>query len=181
VAASGGEADRWVWLHVALARHLQGTPSHLARLDFTLACCERPLRPESLARLDAFAAGCLDGSQMVMDLLGRQPNLARALTVLAELAAGRLTTTAGMTPTAASLAGRLGEGMLPHSAEALWERLLRELARGNPLCRNDQREEWATTVRLRDSLPAACPEAWRDRVRAALQERIRRLRDAGAA
>jgi hypothetical protein len=139
------------------------------------------LQPESLARLDEFAAGCLDGSQIGMDLVGRQPYLARGLVALAELAAGRLAATQGASPTAASLVRRLGDGTLPHCAEALRERLLRELLRGNPLCRNEQREEWATTMRLRDTLPAACPEAWRERVRAALQERIRRLRDAGAA
>jgi hypothetical protein len=179
VSAASGEGDRRFFLFAAIARHLQGGSAYMAKLDFALAALTAvPDDPWPRGCLDEFAAGCLDDPQTIGELLGRRRNLADALTALARLATGRLAESeAGAPATVGQLGAFLRGGMLPLAAEAVWDRLTRELRRGNrPLCRNDATMEWPTLLRLRDTLPPECSADVRPAIESALQERIRRYR-----
>jgi hypothetical protein len=162
---------------VALARHFQGASSFLVRLDFALDLLPEEQSPELGSLLDGFVADCLDSSQLVVDLLGHQPNLAAALGALSDLACG-----AGAAGDAdgslAKLRGLIAGGALPMTAETLWDRIVRELNRGRSLSRTDQKQEWNLLMKLSDRLLAACPTERRSIVDAAVKSRMRRLRDA---
>jgi hypothetical protein len=162
---------------VGLARHFQGAASFLARLDFALDVLPAEKAQDSAALLDAFAADCLDSSQLVVDLLGHQPNLAAALGALADLARG-----GGDSPVAdgslAKLRQLIGGGALPLTAETLWDRILRELGRGRSLSRTDEKQEWNLLMKLSDRLLADCPAERKSAIEDAVKERVRRLRDA---
>jgi hypothetical protein len=162
---------------IALARHFQGSSSFLARLDFVLDNLRVEQSADSRALLDCFAADCLDSSQLVIDLLGHQPNLAAALGTLSDLARGE--GDAGKTDDSlAKLRRLIGEGALPVSADCLWDRVLRELGRGRSLSRTDEKQEWNLLMKLSDRLLAKCPAERQRPIEAAVKERMRRLRDA---
>jgi len=172
-----GEPRRF-YTSVGIARHFQGSASFAARLDFALEHLPRETSPEVRGLLDELAAGCLDSSQLVMDLLGYQPNLAAALTALADLAGGSSgTSKSGGLET---LRGLIAEGALPLTAEGLWQRVLRELGRGRPLSRSDERQEWGLLLKLSDHLVAHCPVECRTPIEEAVKLRLRRVRDAAS-
>jgi hypothetical protein len=66
------------------------------------------------------------------------------------------------------------------TAEGLWERVLRELGRGRPLSRSDERQEWGLLLKLSDHLVAHCPAECRTAIEEAVKLRLRRLRDAAS-
>jgi hypothetical protein len=162
---------------VGLSRHFQGAASFLARLDFALDVLPAETSKDSAALLDAFAADCLDSSQLVVELLGHQPTLAAALGALSDLARGR-----GDAPIAdgslAKLRHLIGQGAMPLTADTLWDRILRELGRGRSLSRTDEKQEWALLMKLSDRLLADCPAERNRAIQDAVKERVRRLRDA---
>jgi len=178
-AVSGlvGAAEASFYRHVAIARHLAGMPGYLGRLEFALDGLDQGAAGDLAAELDAFAAGCLESPQLVMDLLGPQPNLGTALLALADLANGRCAAK-GLPETAVRLQTRLRGGALPLCLPVLWERIERELARPKPLSRRESGQEWALLMRLRDVLPEAAPAVWRAPIEAALAERVRRVQEA---
>ncbi len=162
---------------VALARHFQGSSSFLVRLDFVLDNLTAEQSADSRALLDCLAADCLDSSQLVVDLLGHQPNLAGALGTLSDLARGE--GDAGkVDDSLAKLRRLIGEGALPVSADCLWDRVLRELNRGRSLSRTDEKQEWNLLMKLSDRLLAKCPAERRAPIEVAVKDRMRRLRDA---
>jgi hypothetical protein len=170
--------ERVFYFHVAMARHLVGMPGHAGRLEFALGGLEQTVDDTVGSELDAFAAGCLESPQLVMDLLGRQTNLAGALLALAELAQGRpADRNAG--ELAQRLRRQLAQGALPACVPVLWERIARELIRAKPLSR-DRAQEWALLMQLRDELPPAAPPPWGEAIEAALGERARQVREAAA-
>jgi hypothetical protein len=171
-----GEPRRY-FTTVALARHFQGAASFLARLDFVLAHLPAAKQAESRDLLDSFAADCLESSQLVVDLLGHQPNLAAALGTLSDLARG--TGEGGAADSSlVKLRGLIGEGLLPLTAATLWDRVLRELNRGRPLSRMDQKQEWNLLMKLSDRLLVGCPPERKGAIDGAIKDRMRRLRDA---
>ncbi len=177
IAARYPEADRQFYMAVALARHFQGSQSLLAKLDFALEALAGEPPREMAQLLDELAAGCLDSSQLVMDLLGHQSNLAEALTSLAELAAGQGETTSGAAATA-KLRSLIAAGRLPVVAEGLWDRIVREFSRGRPLSRAGEKREWDLLLQTADRLEAACPGEYKAAIGEAAKLRIRRIRDA---
>jgi hypothetical protein len=171
-----GEPCRYFTM-VGIARHFQGAASFLARLDFVLAHL-RAARPADLRDLlDSFAADCLESSQLVVDLLGYQPNLATALGSLSDLARGEGEGGAADS-SLVKLRSLIGEGKLPITASTLWDRVLRELNRGRPLSRTDQKQEWNLLMKLSDRLLVGCPPERKSAVDGAIKDRMRRLRDA---
>ena len=162
---------------VGLARHFQGAASFLVRLDFALDRLPVERSTDLRALLDGFAADCLDNSQLLVDLLGHQPNLAAALGALSDLARGEGEAGAA-DGSLAKLRRLIAEGALPVTADALWDRVLRELNRGRSLSRTDERQEWNLLMKLSDQLLATCPLGRKSVVQAAVKERMRRLRDA---
>jgi hypothetical protein len=63
----------------------------------------------------------------------------------------------------------------------VWERLVRELRRGRPLCRDDSGREWSTLMQLSEKLPQGAPSPWAEQIREALKGRVRRLQEAEVA
>jgi hypothetical protein len=177
IAARYSGAQIRYFTMVCLSRHFQGAASFLARLDFALDVLPAETSKDSAALLDAFAADCLDSSQLLADLLGHRPNLAAALGALADLARGR-----GDSPVAdgslAKLRRLIGEGKLPLTADTLWDRILRELGRGRSLSRTDEKQEWNLLMKLSDRLLADCPQERKSAIQDAVKGRVRRLRDA---
>jgi hypothetical protein len=171
-----GEARRY-YARVAVARFFQGSQSFLAKLDFALDLMPSETDAEWRGLLDELAAGCLDSSQLIMDLLGYQPNLAAALEALAELARGTGTTGASE-GSLGKLRSSIAAGFLPLTAESIWDRILRELQRGRPLSRTDEKQEWALLMKLSERLTADCPAERKTPIGDAVRDRVRRLRDA---
>ncbi|MBV9521978.1 MAG: hypothetical protein JO010_04250 [Alphaproteobacteria bacterium] len=169
--------QRRFFMTVALARHFQGAQSFMAKLDFALDALAGEAPSELAPILDELAAGCLDSSQLVMDLLGHQPSLAAALVALATLARGEEDSGKGA---AASLSLRrlIAAGKLPHVADALWDRIAREFARRRPLSRTDDKREWNLLLATTDALLAGCPGAHKPAIAEAAKQRTRRIRDA---
>jgi hypothetical protein len=162
---------------VALARHFQGSSNVVVRLDLALDLLPGEQSPDLRALWDAFAADCLDSSQLVVDLLGHQPNLAAALGALSDLASGQ-DGPGAPDDSVAKLRRLIGDGLLPMTVDALWDRILRELNRGRSLSRTDEKLEWGLLMKLSDRLLVGCPSDRKDAVQLACKERIRRLRDA---
>jgi len=161
---------------VAISRHFQGSQSFLAKLEFVLDTIAGELPADIRRLLDEIAAGCLDSSQLVMDLLGHRPNLAAALVSLAQLAQGR--EEAPGSGTLARLRALIAGGMLPVAADAIWDRIMRELARGRPLSRTDDKQEWNVLMKTSDRLLAVCPDDRKAAMSEHFKGRLRRLRDA---
>jgi hypothetical protein len=167
---------------VGIARHFQGAQSFQARLDFALEQLQGE-QPEEMRQIcDEIAAGCLDSSQLVMDLLGHKPNLAAALVALSDLARGQGgvggPSEAGGTGTVPQLRDLIARGLLPLAVDALWDRILRELARGRPLSRTDDKQEWGLLMKTSDRLLADCPADRKDAISNHFKTRLRRIRDA---
>ncbi|HEX3500738.1 MAG TPA: hypothetical protein VHT04_15580 [Stellaceae bacterium] len=171
-----GEQCRYFTM-VGVARHFQGAASFLARLDFVLAHLPVARSADMRDLLDSFAADCLESSQLVVDLLGYQPNLAAALGALSDLACGDGEGGAADS-SLAKLRSLIGAGGLPLTAATLWDRILRELNRGRPLSRTDQKQEWNLLMKLSDRLLVGCPPERKGAVEGAIKDRMRRLRDA---
>jgi hypothetical protein len=181
IDARCGEANRRFFMNVALTRRLQGMQSYQGKLEIVLALMVRPLTEEFQSFVDEWAAGCFDSSQLVTDLLGRQQNLASALLALADLASGRFTASGEAASITNILSPALRDGKLPMVAETLWDRLVREIRRGKPLSRNDERREWSTLMQLGEKLPASAPAPWADAIRAGLKARVQRHQEADVA
>jgi hypothetical protein len=185
IAARYPAEDRRFYTVFGIARHFQGAQSLQARLDFALEQLHggKFEGDEAMRQLcDEIAAGCLDSSQLVMDLLGHKPNLAAALVALADLARGQGGVggpeEAGGTGTVPMLRDLIARGALPLSVDVLWDRIVRELARGRPLSRRDDKQEWGLLMQTSDRLLADCPADRKDAISAQFKARLRRIRDA---
>lgn len=168
--------DRYrYFMYFALAKHFRGT-SYLAKLDSLLTILAgQDLSPTDTGLLDEMVAGCLDHPALVTDILGHQPNLAAALESLVALAAGE----EGSGDTTVQMLRRVfGFRQLVHSTDTIWSRVLREIERGKPLSRDNEKAEWGTLVRTRESLAQKCPESYKPLLMAAFKERASRLRNA---
>jgi hypothetical protein len=170
-------AARRFFTVVAIARHFQGSQSTLAKLDFALDALVGKAPDAMAPLLDEFAAGCLDGSQLVMDLLGHQPNLAAALLALAALARGDTAADNGGAPST-KLRSLIAAGRLPLVVDGLWDRIAREFSRGRPLSRQDDKQEWDVLIKTADELLAVSPEAHKGAIVEAVTLRKRRIREA---
>jgi hypothetical protein len=179
IAARYEGAQRRFFAMVAFARRFQGSPSLFTRLEFALDALAGDAPPDLAPLLDDLAAGCLDSSQLVMDLLGHQPNLAAALRALAELASGRGETTSGAAATA-KLRQLIGAGRLPMVVDGLWDRVVREFARGRPLSRSDERREWGLLIKTSEDLLALAPAGYDAAIAEATRLRMRRIREAAS-
>jgi hypothetical protein len=178
MAARTAPNDTDFYVNVAITRMLQATPSFLGKLEAALGWMGRPVDARCRRLVDELIAALLDTPSVVKDLLGHRGNLAEALVALAELAAGKAS---GGDEILARLSAEIGVAGLPLAAGALWERILREVERGRPLCKNDERREFPTLMKLSDQLQEACPTELKDALRAGLRTRTRRLREAEVA
>jgi hypothetical protein len=181
VEARMGAKDALFWCNVAVARALQASPGAFGKLEAALGWLERPLEPTLHTLADNYVACALDNPTVVRDLLGHRENLAAALHGLADLAKGTLPTPPAPDSKLGILAAELGQGGLRFASQSLWERIFREVARGRPLAKNDERREWATLMKISDRLVAECPAATKDALKQAFRARVRRLHEADVA
>ncbi|MBV8653097.1 MAG: hypothetical protein JO255_16655 [Alphaproteobacteria bacterium] len=180
IAARYEGDDRRFYTVVGIARQFQGMQSFQGRLDFVLDQLEAGQSAETRQLLDELAAGCLDSSQLVMDLLGHKPNLAAALVALSDLAGGRGGGGGPEDPggTVPRLREQIARGALPLAVDTLWDRILRELARGRPLSKTDDKQEWGLLMKTSDRLLADCPADRKTAISDHFKTRLRRIRDA---
>jgi hypothetical protein len=181
VEARLGEKDALFWCNVAIARALQASPGAFAKLEVALYWLEVPLEEPLRTIADNYVACALDNPTVIKDLLGHRPNLAAALTGIADLAAGTLPGPPPADSRLPILAAELGRGGLRLAAHSLWERVLREAARGRPLAKDEPRREWTTLMKLNDRLVAACPAGMKEAMRLAFRQRVKRLHQADVA
>lgn len=161
---------------VVMVRELMGAPSQLARLDLALRALPQAHETDSVGLLDEIVAGCLDMPGIVMELVGHQPSLAEAMVVLSELGNGAFWPARGGNALGGLVASHIREGRLIWAKQSIWDRILREVASSNQLCKAEPKREWSETQRMIDVLGAAAPQAYRDRILAQLNGRLDRLR-----
>jgi hypothetical protein len=176
--AGGGDPDA-ARFHVftAIARRLEGTPSHFSRLAWAFDGIEGGAAGAAAELLDELVANCLDDPQFVMDLLGAQPSLAAALTELATVAHGAIKPGPKTPEDVARLSAFVGKGALPLSRTELWDRVVRSVDSTSPLMRKDATREWQTTLDLAAALKEIAPaETW-ERLSVGFEKRKRALRN----
>jgi hypothetical protein len=181
VEARMGPKDAIFYTNVAIARALQGGASIFGKLETALGWLERPLPAPLRALVEDYVACAIDNPSVVRDLLGHRENLAAALFGLADLARGVIAVPSVGDARLGILATELAKGALPSVTLSLWERVLREVQRGRPLAKNDERREWTILMKVSDRLTAECPAALKDAMKQAFRARIRRLHDADVA
>jgi hypothetical protein len=160
----------------AIARRLEGTPSHFTRLAWVFDSLDGGAEGAAAGLLDEFAANCMDDPQMVMDLLGAQPSLAVALAELARLANGAAKIGPKTSEDIVRLNERLGSGVLPLAQAEIWDRVVRSVDGTAPLMRKDPAREWNATLDLAAALKDIAPEELWPRLEAGFEKRKKTLR-----
>lgn len=151
------EPARWRYLaFVALANHVDGTPSWGAKFEKIAALLSPDLDPEAQMMLDGMLADILFTRTMMEEVIGPQRNLADALSILADLALRRR----GPERRHASEPFKLLEQLvydygLPVCRVIIVDRIRSELKSNKPLDRKDPAGEryelYALRQRLTDS------------------------------
>ncbi len=119
---------RGLYIRVVLARKLSGERSWIGKLDWLLAEVEKTQDAELLAALDEIVADLCAPPEAMRDLLGRQPDLARAMMTLIELVEGRLKADGEVIPSSTETLSRLSNHpSLPETRAALLSFLSRQL------------------------------------------------------
>ena len=126
VQRAGDKRD--LYIRVVLARKLAGDRSWLGKLEWLLAEVEKTQDAGLLQALDEIIADLCAPPEAMRDLLGRQPDLARAMITLIELVEGRLKADGDVIPTATETLSRLcNNPNLPETRAALLTFLSRQL------------------------------------------------------
>jgi hypothetical protein len=181
IEARLGVRELKFYTQVAVTRVLQGSPSAFGKLETVLQWLTAEVSEPHRELIDQYAACCLDNPALMKDLLGHRENLAAALGGLADLARGELSPPPAEESGLKILAGALAAGRLPLTVHAIWDRALREVTRGRPLCKNDQRREWTTLMKLSDRLTGECPDDFKEAMKHGFRARMRRLHEADVA
>lgn len=155
IVAKVPAGDRGFTMTAAIARDLAQRPHLAAKLDRLLDLAA--LEPDDLAirAIDSAVADILASGQVLQDILGQQTDLATALGILLDLAAGRLPTEGPAAKAAAApdsplprLATLLATGIADESRHVLIDRVSRELGGTQPLVK--QGDPWVPLRRLAD-------------------------------
>ena len=126
---------------VSLSRELLTHRSWLGKLDLLLALAEKETDPNAIHMLDGAISDVLM-SNVMQDILGQQPNLARAIISMLDLADGKfppLSSDAGAT--VSKLNAVLAGGLYPRSKTSIVDRAHRQLRSVTPLCRDGNDKE----------------------------------------
>ncbi|MDX2103747.1 MAG: hypothetical protein SF002_14540 [Alphaproteobacteria bacterium] len=119
---------RGLYGRVVLARKLTNDRSWLGKLEWLLAEVEKTQDAELLRLLDEPIADLCTPPEAMRDLLGRQPDLARAMITLIELVEGRLKADGDVIPSVTETLSRLcNNPSLPETRTALLTFLSRQL------------------------------------------------------
>lgn len=137
----GGEDHPFLCLSTMSLRLLE-VRSWLGKLDLLTQWAAEAHDTPLMALIDGLVADMVVSAQLIQDLLGYQANLGAALISLCDLAEGKAEPAKFspeiFTPLNALFAG----GRLEQSAEVLVGRVVRELGGGNPLSRNEPKQEF---------------------------------------
>jgi hypothetical protein len=177
LAGSGDPDAARFPVFTAMARRLEGTPSHFSRLTWAFDGLEGGATGPAAGLLDELVANCLDDPQFVMDLLGAQPSLGAALTELVTIALGAVKPGPKVAEDVARLSAFIGAGALPLARAELWERVVRTVDSTQPLMRKDAAREWQTTLDLAAALKEITPEDVWTRLSVGFEKRKRSLRN----
>jgi len=126
---------------VSLSRDLLGNRSWLGKLDRLLDLADEETDPNAIEMLD----GCISDvlmSNVLQDILGQQPNLARAIIRMFDLADGKFPPDASdAASTVTKLNAILVGGLYPRSKTSIIDRAHRQLRSVTPLCRDGSDKE----------------------------------------
>lgn len=137
-AAAGDGKSRDLLLRATISRTLVDMRVWTAKLDRLLPLVGEQLPADLLAILDGFICDILAVPEAVQDLVGPQPNLARALGVVISLITGGGDAGhQGFSPSAMTLCLQMAAGRLPDSRAILVDRIRRQVQGPQPLSRND--------------------------------------------
>lgn len=148
----GGDEHPYLCRTLMSLRLLE-TRSWLGKLDVLLAWAAEEGAAEAaaapvLALVDDFVADIVNSAQLIQDLLGFQSNLGAALIQLCDLAEGKAVPAKFAPETFVGLNALFARGVLPQARAVLLSRVVRELGGGNPLSRNEPRQETETAYKV---------------------------------
>lgn len=167
--------ERRYQVRVAIANRLLGAPGMLARMELALAGMAVTGDKDATQLLDEIAAGSLDMSDTIQDLLGQRRCLADAIVALANLAIGKLPPDDKAHPLAGLLSGYLAQKRMPYCADSLWDRIAGECAGKTPLDRHRPEREYDQIDRLTNFLPKVAPAGHAAAITFGMKTRMRRL------
>lgn len=140
-AIKSTEDDQDYLTMVALCRELLTQRSWLGKLDRLLALAEKETEGKIIHMLDGVISDVLM-SNVMQDLLGQQPHLARAITRMFDLADGKFPAeTSDAADTVAKLNTLLKGGLYPRSRTCIIDRAHRQIRAVTPLCRDGTEKE----------------------------------------
>lgn len=138
--APPGEADYYAL--VVLSRDLVEHRNWLGKLERLVALAAPDQRSEVLGLLDGVIADVVGVPTALQDILGHQRNLAQALCAIADLYEGRFAAAKSDAREQIDVLNpMLAKGRLEETKRTLMERLLYQLAGGQPLSRHDPAHE----------------------------------------
>ncbi|HEV2674437.1 MAG TPA: hypothetical protein VGV37_07840 [Aliidongia sp.] len=174
VRALGGADGAFLALR-AVARHLVGAETALAKIDMLLDLMVPALSLAGRALVDRYLAGLVDGSATAEALVGDQADFGDTLLALSRLAIGVPADDGG--DRARRLAVPLSAGLLPDTGDALWDRITAGLLSHRPLAPGGQ-AAWSQLQCLDRALQLTAPDNRRPRLAAAVAARRLALRRA---
>ena len=137
----GGEEHPYLCLSM-ISLGLLESRSWLGKLDLLNKWAAEAAGTPLMAMIDGVVADILVSAQLIQDLLGFQPNLGAALVTLCNLAEGKAEPAKFSPEIFAGLNALFAGGKLEQGRDVLLNRVVRELGGGNPLSRNEPKQEF---------------------------------------
>lgn len=168
----------------AVARELAMRPHLAAKLDRLLEFAALEPNDLAVAAIDSAVADLLASGQVLQEVLGEQPDLATALTVLLDLSCGRLPESGPAAKLAASpdsplpkLATLLASGIADQCRHVLIDRVSRELGSTQPLVKKG--DGWAALRGLAERAFGRLGDAANPELAIGIVDRTARLMNVG--
>jgi hypothetical protein len=137
----GGEEHPYLCLSM-MSLGLLETRSWLGKLDILSKWAAEAAGTPLLPLIDGVVADIVVSAQLIQDLLGFQSNLGAALIQLCNLAEGKAEPAKFSPEIFSNLNTMFAAGTLTQSKDVLLGRVIRELGGGNPLSRNEPKQEF---------------------------------------
>lgn len=137
----GGDDHPYLCLSM-MSLGLLESRSWLGKLDTLLKWLNEAGGTPLVPMIDGIVADIVVSAQFIQDLLGFQSNLGAALISLCNLAEGKAEPAKFCPESFAPLNAQFAKGTLTQSREVLVGRVVRELGGGNPLSRNEPKQEF---------------------------------------
>lgn len=137
----GGEEHPYLCLATMSLRLLE-TRSWLGKLDILITWTTETTALPIIAMIDGIIADIVVSAQLIQDLLGFQANLGAALISLCNLAEGKAEPAKFSSEIFPALNALMAKGQMRQARDVLLGRVVRELGGGNPLSRNEPKQEF---------------------------------------